>query len=106
MQTSCLRGREAPLVEGVMGAAIIRGRQGELLRSSHKMAVVVAATMVVAKAKTKATPRRAMQVPQSMLVSHPVLEGKPNVNHVRARIRTHVHNAYIIGHHHTIAQNK
>jgi hypothetical protein len=25
-------------------------------------------------------------------VSHPVLEGKPNANHVRARIRTHVHN--------------
>jgi hypothetical protein len=35
-------------------------------------------------------------------LSHPVLEGKPNVNHVRARIRTHVHSDYIIGHHHTI----
>jgi hypothetical protein len=35
-------------------------------------------------------------------VSHPVLEGKPNVNHVRARIRTHVHSDYIIGHHHTM----
>jgi hypothetical protein len=33
-------------------------------------------------------------------VSHPVLEGKPNANHVRARIRTHVHSDYIIGHHH------
>jgi hypothetical protein len=35
-------------------------------------------------------------------MSHPVLEGKPNANHVRARIRTHVHNDYIIGHHHTM----
>jgi hypothetical protein len=35
-------------------------------------------------------------------MSHPVLEGKPNVNHVCARIRTHVHNNYIIGHHHTM----
>jgi hypothetical protein len=33
-------------------------------------------------------------------VSHPVLEGKPNANHVRTRIRTHVHNDYIIGHRH------
>jgi hypothetical protein len=37
-------------------------------------------------------------------LSHPVLEGKPNVNHVRARIRTHVHNDYIIGHHHTMLE--
>jgi hypothetical protein len=37
-------------------------------------------------------------------MSHPVLEGKPNVNHVRARIRTHVHNDYIIGHHHTMLE--
>jgi hypothetical protein len=36
------------------------------------------------------------------LMSHLVLEGKPNANHVRARIRTHVHNNYIIGHHHTM----
>jgi hypothetical protein len=35
-------------------------------------------------------------------MSHPVLEGKLNANHVRARIRTHVHNDYIIGHHHTM----
>jgi hypothetical protein len=28
-------------------------------------------------------------------VSHPVSEGKPNANHVRARIRTHVHSDYI-----------
>jgi hypothetical protein len=35
-------------------------------------------------------------------MSHPVLEGKPNANHVRVRIRTHVHNDYIIGHHHTM----
>ena len=27
---------------------------------------------------------------------------KPNANHVRARIRTHVHSDYIIGHHHTM----
>jgi hypothetical protein len=32
----------------------------------------------------------------------PGFEGKPNVNHVRARFRTHVHGAYIIGHHHTM----
>jgi hypothetical protein len=37
-------------------------------------------------------------------MSHPVLEGKPNANHVRARIRTHVHNDYIIGHHHTLQE--
>jgi hypothetical protein len=36
------------------------------------------------------------------LLSHPVLEGKPNANHVGARIRTHIHNNYIIGHHHTM----
>jgi hypothetical protein len=35
-------------------------------------------------------------------VSHPVLEGKPNANHVRVRIRTHVHNDYIIEYHHTM----
>jgi hypothetical protein len=35
-------------------------------------------------------------------LSHPVLEGKPNVNHVRARIRTHIYSDYIIGHHHTV----
>jgi hypothetical protein len=37
-------------------------------------------------------------------MSHPVLEGKPNANHVRARIRTHVHSDYIIGHHHTMLE--
>jgi hypothetical protein len=37
-------------------------------------------------------------------LSHPVLEGKPNANYVRARIRTHVHNDYIIGHHHTMLE--
>jgi hypothetical protein len=40
----------------------------------------------------------------SSQLSHPVLEGKPNVNRVRARIRTHVHNDYIIGHHHTMLE--
>jgi transposase InsO family protein len=39
-------------------------------------------------------------------LSHPILEGKPNANHVRARIRTHVHNDYIIGHHHTMLEFK
>jgi hypothetical protein len=39
-----------------------------------------------------------------MKVSHPVLEGKPNANHVRDRIRTHVHSDYIIGHHHTMLE--
>jgi hypothetical protein len=33
------------------------------------------------------------------LLSHLVLEGKPNANHVRARIRD-----YIIGHHHTMLE--
>jgi hypothetical protein len=37
-------------------------------------------------------------------MSHPVLEGKSNANHVDARIRTHVHNDYIIGHHHTMLE--
>jgi hypothetical protein len=32
------------------------------------------------------------------------LEGKPNANHVHARIRTHVHSDYIIGHHHTMLE--
>jgi hypothetical protein len=32
------------------------------------------------------------------------LEGKPNANHVRARIRTHVYSDYIIGHHHTMLE--
>jgi hypothetical protein len=35
-------------------------------------------------------------------MSHPILEGKLNVNHVRARIKTQVHNNYIIGHDHTM----
>jgi hypothetical protein len=35
---------------------------------------------------------------------HPILEGKPNANHVRARIRTRVHIDYIIGHHHTMLE--
>jgi hypothetical protein len=39
-----------------------------------------------------------------MNLSHPVLEGKPNANHVRAKIRTHVHSDYIIGHHHTMLE--
>jgi putative heme iron utilization protein len=37
-------------------------------------------------------------------LSHPVLEGKPNANHVRARIRTHVHSDYINEHHHTMLE--
>jgi hypothetical protein len=37
-------------------------------------------------------------------MSHPVLEGKPNANHVRARIRTHIQSDYIIGHHHTMLE--
>jgi hypothetical protein len=40
----------------------------------------------------------------SSSLSHPVLEGKPNANHIRARIRTHVHIDYIIGHHHTMLE--
>jgi hypothetical protein len=38
------------------------------------------------------------------LMSHPILKGKQNANHVRARIRTHVHSDYIIGHHHTMLE--
>jgi hypothetical protein len=38
------------------------------------------------------------------LLSHPVLEGKPNANYVRARIRTHVHSDYINEHHHTMLE--
>jgi hypothetical protein len=37
-------------------------------------------------------------------VSHPVLEGKPNANYVRARIRTHVHSDYINEHHRTMLE--
>jgi hypothetical protein len=37
-------------------------------------------------------------------MSHLVLEGKPNVIHVRARIRTHVHIDYIIGHNHIMLE--
>jgi hypothetical protein len=37
-------------------------------------------------------------------MSHQVLEGKPNANHVRARIKTHVHSDCIIGHHHTMLE--
>jgi hypothetical protein len=37
-------------------------------------------------------------------MSHQVLEGKPNANHVHARIRTHVHSDYIIRHHHTMLE--
>jgi hypothetical protein len=40
----------------------------------------------------------------SALMSHPVLEGKPNANYVRARIRTHVHSDYINEHHHTMLE--
>jgi hypothetical protein len=43
-------------------------------------------------------------VPRLGALSHPILEGKSNVNHVRARIRTHVHSDYIIGHHHTMLE--
>jgi hypothetical protein len=37
-------------------------------------------------------------------LSHSVLEGKPNANYVRARIRTHVHSEYINEHHHTMLE--
>jgi hypothetical protein len=47
--------------------------------------------------------RREMGTSHTQL-SYPVLEGKPNANHVRARIRTHVHIDYIIGHHHTMLE--
>jgi hypothetical protein len=39
-----------------------------------------------------------------MLGVTPGFEGKPNANHVRARIRIHVHSDYIIGHHHTMLE--
>jgi hypothetical protein len=39
-----------------------------------------------------------------LVLSHLVLEGKPNANHVRARMRTHAHNDYIVGHHHTMLE--
>jgi hypothetical protein len=85
MQTFCLRGRE----EGVVGAAIIRGRQGELLRSNHRMAAEVAATMVVAeaKAKAKATPSRVMPVPQSMLAKDVSGVGLSSTDPVHAPLR-------------------
>jgi hypothetical protein len=36
------------------------------------------------------------------LLSHPVLEGKPNVNHVRARISNSRTQQLHTGHHHTV----
>jgi hypothetical protein len=38
-------------------------------------------------------------------MSHPVLEGKPNANHVCARIRTHIHNDYINDSSHNASNN-
>jgi hypothetical protein len=38
------------------------------------------------------------------VVSHPVSEGKPNANYVRARIRTHVHSDYINEHHRIVLE--
>ena len=66
-----------------------QGRQGELLRSSHRMAAAVAATMVVAeaKAKAKATPSRAMQVPQSMLAKDVSGAGLSSTGPVHAPLR-------------------
>jgi hypothetical protein len=37
-------------------------------------------------------------------MSHPVSEGKPNANYVRARIRIHVHSDYINEHHRTVLE--
>jgi hypothetical protein len=37
-------------------------------------------------------------------VSHPISEGKPNANYVRARIRIHVHSDYINEHHRTVLE--
>jgi hypothetical protein len=34
-----------------------------------------------------------------LVMSHSVSEGKSNANHVRSRIRTHVHSDYINEHH-------
>jgi hypothetical protein len=41
-------------------------------------------------------------------VSHPVLESKPNANHVRARIRIHVYSVYIndSSYHNALNNNK
>jgi hypothetical protein len=64
-----------------------RGRQGELLRSSYRMAAAVAATMVVAEAKAKATPSRAMQVPQSMLAKDVSGVGLSSTGPVHAPLR-------------------
>jgi hypothetical protein len=74
----------------VVGTAIIRGRQGELLRSRHRMAAAVATTMVVVetKAKAKATPSRAMQVSQSMLAKDVSGAGLSSTGPVHAPLRT------------------
>jgi hypothetical protein len=47
-------------------------------------------------------PRYTLMSPEE--VSHPVLEGKPNANYIRARIRTHVHSDYINEHHRTVLE--
>jgi hypothetical protein len=44
------------------------------------------------------------KIPVNVLLSHPVLEGKPNANYVRARIRTHVHSDCINEHHRTMLE--
>jgi hypothetical protein len=57
-------------------------------------------------------PPQSTRAPRPLLIrgskagplSHPVLEGKPNANYVRARIRTHVHSDYINEHHHTMLE--
>jgi hypothetical protein len=54
--------------------------------------------------KLKEHAKSKTQISFIVMLSHPVLEGKPNANHVRARTRTRVHSDYIIGHHHTMLE--
>jgi hypothetical protein len=49
-------------------------------------------------------PARPWRLNPPCALSHPVSEGKPNANYVRARIRTHVHSDYINEHHRTVLE--
>jgi hypothetical protein len=57
--------------------------------------VAVGRAAILALAKVATVLLQAATAPRLRTVSHSVLEGKPNANHVRARIRTHVHSDYI-----------
>jgi hypothetical protein len=68
------------------------------------MAKQEAAPRWLSSESTAPAPQRGTRRALTSRLSHPVLEGKPNANYVRARIRTHVHSDYINEHHHTMLE--